>query len=61
MILLTQICLIREAKFGNIPVYSRVSSEPLRHLTDSRVSYEPLRHLTDIKASNIPAEESMNP
>ena len=50
MILLTQICLMREAKFDNIP-----------NFVYSRVSYEPLRYLADLKTSNTLVEESMNP
>ena len=50
MILLTQICLIKDAKFDNIT-----------NVVYSRVSYEPLRHLADLKTSNTLVEESMNP
>ena len=50
MILLTQICLIQDAKFDNIT-----------NFVCSRVSYEPLRHLADLKTSNTLVEESMNP
>ena len=50
MILLSQICLIRDAKLDNIT-----------NFVYSRVSYEPLRHLADLKTSNTPVEESMNP
>ena len=50
MILLTQICLIQDAKFDNIT-----------NFLCSTVSYEPLRHLADLKTSKTLVEESMKP
>ena len=50
MILLTQICLIQDAKFDSIT-----------NFVCSRVSYESLRYLADLKTSNTLVEESMNP